>query len=103
MPKEPGPKDGDPGPLWPVNADEQHEILNRWRAAGNGMDGPRGGVPSKPDDPVAYTLLEAADQVMSLGDLQRGVNILRLVVRDYRESQEAALARTVLDRLARRG
>ena len=39
---------------------------------------------------------------MRLGDLQRGVNILRLVVRDYRESQEAAFARTVLDRLARR-
>jgi hypothetical protein len=39
---------------------------------------------------------------MERGDWQRGVNILRLVVKDYRQSQEAACARSVIDRLAER-
>ena len=64
------------------------------------MDGPRGLLPDKPDDPVAHTLLEAAGTAIERGEWQRGINILNLVVRDYRQSQEAACARTVIDRLA---
>jgi hypothetical protein len=57
-------------------------------------------MPKRPDDAVAYKLLDAAGDAMERGDWQRGVNILRLVVRDYRQSQEAACAHTVIDRLA---
>jgi hypothetical protein len=38
---------------------------------------------------VAYKLLDAAGDAMGRGDWQKGVNILRLVVKDYRHSQEA--------------
>jgi hypothetical protein len=77
--------------------------MRHWRMIESGVAGPRITKLEKPDDPVAHHLIEAADQAMSRGDWQRGVNILRLVVRDYCQSQEAALARTVIDRLASRG
>ncbi len=64
------------------------------------MDGPRGLLPGQPDDPVAHTLLAAAGMAIGQGDRQRGVNILKLVVRDYRQSQEAACAPQHLDHLA---
>ena len=83
--------------------DEKREVMQHWRMAESGMAGPRITKLDEPDDLVAHRLLEAADQAMSRGDWQRGVNILRLVVRDYRQSQEAALARTVIDRLGSRG
>lgn len=67
------------------------------------MDGERGGLPERPDDPVAYKLLDAAGDAFGQGRWQQGVNILRLVVRDYRHSQEAACARQVIDRLASEG
>lgn len=79
---------------------EQWEVMRLWQRAESGMDGERAGLPDKPDDPVAYKLLDAAGDAMGRGDWQRGVNILRLVVKDYRQSQEAACARTVIDRLA---
>jgi hypothetical protein len=81
---------------------ENQEVLKLWRQADSGMDGPRGLLPDKPDDLVAHKLLEAANTAMERGEWQRGVNILKLVVRDYRQSQEAACARTVIDRLAAR-
>src|SRR4051812_30806424 len=80
---------------------EERDILKQWRRIEDGMDGPRGGVPATPDDPVANLLLEAAGQAIGHGQVQKGVNILKLVVRDYRESQEAALARSALDQLAK--
>jgi hypothetical protein len=83
---------------------EQREALRLWRLTDDGMDGPRSSVVAeRPDDPVAYKLLEAADAAMSRGDWQRGLNILRLVVRDYRRSQEAALARSAIDHLPIKG
>ena len=91
-----------PGLARPTPA-EGREALRLWQIADDGMDGPRGQLPPQPDDPVASILLGAAGAAMNRGDMQRGVNILKLVVRDYRHSQEAACARTVIDRLARRG
>lgn len=83
---------------------EERDALRLWRLADDGMNGPRSSVvPQRPDDMVAYRLLEAADSAMVRGDWQRGVNILRLVVRDYRQSQEAAVARSVIDNLLHRG
>jgi hypothetical protein len=86
----------------PTAAEEQ-KVLSLWRIADNGMDGPRSTtVPERPDDPVAYKLLDAAGDAWERGDRQRSVNILKLVVRDYRQSQEAALARAAIDNLSRR-
>jgi hypothetical protein len=48
-------------------------------------------------------LLDAAGTAMNRGDWQRGVNILKPVIRDYRQSQEAACARSVMDQLVQRG
>ncbi len=79
---------------------EQREAMRRWRRAESGMDGERAGLPETPDDPVAHKLLDAAGDAMGRGDWQQGVNILRLIVKDYRKSQEAACARRVIDRLA---
>ena len=56
-------------------------------------------MPERADDAVAYKLLDAAGDAIGRGDVRKGVNILTLVTRDYRHSQEAAFARTVLDRL----
>jgi hypothetical protein len=42
------------------------------KAADDGMDGPRGGIPEKPDDPVAHLLLEAAGKAIGRGQVQRG-------------------------------
>lgn len=81
---------------------EQREVMQLWQRAESGMDGKRGVLPETPDDPVAYKLLDAAGNAMNRGDWQKGVNILRLVVKDYRQSEEAACARTVIDRLAGR-
>ncbi len=64
------------------------------------MDGPRGLLPEQPDNPVAYKLLEAAGEAMERGEWKGGLTILRLVVKEYRESKEAACARgSVIDRL----
>lgn len=81
------------------DAAEQREVMRRWRAIDSGMDGPRGLLPEQPDNPIAYKLLDAAAEAMERGEWQHGINILRLVVRDYRQSQEAACARQVIDRL----
>ena len=88
------------GTLTQPTADEQREVIRQWRRVECSLDGERGGLPDQPDDPVAYKLLEAADEVMQRGDWQKGVNVLRLVVKDYRHSQEAAFARSVIDRMA---
>lgn len=85
-----------------ISARKQREVLKRW-AASDGMDGPRGGVPETPDDPVAHLLVEAAGQAIARGQARQGVAILKLVVSEYRESQEAALARAALDHLPQRG
>jgi hypothetical protein len=98
---EPSPKARHVDRLIAVDATEQRDLLKPWQANSNGMDGPCGGVPEKPDDQVANLLLEAAGTAIGRGQVQRGVNILQLVVRDYRESQEAALARAALDQLAK--
>ena len=78
---------------------EGREVMRQWEATESGMDGPRGLLPDQPDNPVAYKLLDAAGEAMERGEWQHGVNILRLVVKDYRQSQEAACARQVIDRL----
>jgi hypothetical protein len=91
------------GRLIRPTAAEQRHVMDLWRLADSGMEGPRSSVvPDPPDDPVAYKLLEAADAAMERGDWRRGVNILKLVVRDYRQSREAALARQAIDELAAR-
>lgn len=90
------------GTLIPLDAAEEQEILRRWRRMECGMDGERGGLPEQPDDPIAHRLLDIAGEAMSRGEWQKGVNILRLVVKDYRHYQEAACARRVIDRLAER-
>jgi hypothetical protein len=95
------PGQGDVKLTRPTAADER-QVMSDWRRVDSGMAGPRGGMPENPDDAVAYRLIEAANAAMERGDWQRGVNILRLVIRDYRQSHEAALARTVIDRLASR-
>jgi hypothetical protein len=79
---------------------EQREVMRHWQRAESNMDGERGGLPETPDDPVAHKLLDAAGDAMGRGDWQQGVNILRLVVKDYRQSREAACACRVIDRLA---
>lgn len=81
---------------------EQREVMRRWQQVNSGTDGERGVLPTRPDDAVAYLLLEAAEGALGRGDWQKGANILRLVVKDYRQSQEAAFARRVIDRLAER-
>ena len=88
------------GTLTQPTADEQREVMRQWRRVESGMDGERGQLPERPDDPVAFRLLEAAGEAINRGDWQKGTNILRLVVKDYRSSQEAAFARSVIDRLA---
>lgn len=98
---EMSPKAGHVDKLVGVAAAEQRDVLKLWQATSNGMDGPRGGVPEKPDDPVANLLVEAAGVAIGRGQVQHGVTILQLVVRDYRRSQEAALARAALDQLAK--
>ena len=85
-----------------MTADER-EVLRSWQMMDDGLNGPRGLLPDRSDDQVAHKLLDAAGDAMNRGDWQRGVNILKLVVRDYRHSQEAACARSAIDRLAERG
>lgn len=92
----------DNGTLSTPGEAEGREGLRLWQRHVSGMDGPRGGVPERPDDPVAYKLVDAAGDAIGRGNWQQGVNILRLVVKDYRQSQEAALARRVIDRLSER-
>jgi hypothetical protein len=92
---------GDNGKLIRPAAGDEREVLRQWRMVEDGMDGPRGQLPPQPDDPVAYLLLEAADAAMVRGDWQRSINILKLLVRDYRQSQEAACARSVIDQLTK--
>ncbi|WP_076351868.1 hypothetical protein [Paludisphaera borealis] len=87
------------GRLETLGQAEEREVLKAWKSAGDGMDGPRSGVPATPDDQVAHQLVEAAGQAIERGQKQKGINILKLVVRDYRESKEAALARAALDQL----
>jgi hypothetical protein len=99
MPQPPDSRNN--GTLIQPHDDEQREVMTHWRRVESGMDGERGQLPETPDDAVAYKLLEAADDAMSRGDWQKGVNILRLIVKDYRQSQEAACARSVIDRLAK--
>lgn len=70
---------------------EERQVLKAWNASVEGMDGPRGGVPVVPDDPVAHLLVEAAGQAIERGQTQNGIHILKLVVSDYGQSQEAAL------------
>lgn len=81
------------------DAAEHREVMKQWEATDSGMNGPRGLLPDQPDNPIAYKLLDAAGEAMERGEWQLGINILRLVVRDYRQSQEAACARQVIDRL----
>jgi hypothetical protein len=88
------------GTLIPLDAAEHREVMRRWQWVDSGTDGERGGLPATPDDLVAHKLLDAAGDAMGRGDWQKGVNILRLIVKDYRQSQEAACARRVIDRLA---
>ncbi len=90
------------GTLAPLEDAEHREVMRRWQRSESSMDGERGGLPETPDDAVAHKLLEAAGDAMGRGDWQQGVNILKLIVRDYRQSQEAACARRVIDRLAER-
>jgi len=52
---------------------------------------------------VASLSLGAAGVAIERGDRRPAVNIPKLVVRDDRRSQEAACARSALDRLARHG
>ncbi len=86
--------------LTPITAARQREVTQLWQRSENGMDGVRSGLPEQPDDLVAYKLLDAAGDAITRGDWQQATNILRLVVKDYRQSQEAACARTVIDRLS---
>jgi hypothetical protein len=103
MQEPPTPHDNESnGRLIQPTADEQREAMRQWRRLESGMDGKRGELPEKPDDAVAYKLLDAAGDAMERGHWQQGINILRLVVKDYRQSQEAACARRVIDRLADR-
>ncbi len=66
------------------------------------MDGERGQLPETPDDPVAYKLLDAAGVALDRGEWREGMQILRLIVKAFRHTQEAACARTVIDRLSER-
>lgn len=81
------------------DATTHREVMRTWRQIDSGMDGPRGLLPEQPDNPVAYKLLEAAGEAMGRGEWKGGLTILRLVVKEYRESKEAACARSVIDRL----
>ena len=87
------------GTLRTLERAERLQEVEGWQAIISQMEGPRGGMPERPDDPVAWKPLDAAGDAIGRRDWQRGVNILRLVIRDYRHSQEAAFARTVLERI----
>ena len=98
---QPDHSDGD-GRLTRPKPALEREALRYWRMIDSGMAGPRGPLPGQPDDLVAYRLLDAAGMALERGDGQRGVNILRLLIRDYRQSREAAVARAAIDQLAAR-
>lgn len=83
-------------------AAENRRALRLWTQTVAGTEGRRGGMPERPDDAVAYRLLEAAGQAFGRGERQKSVHIIELVARDYPQSKEAAFARTVLDRLRER-
>lgn len=73
--------------------------MEQWRSVESGLTGDRIPQLDKPDDPVAYKLVDAAGEAIAQGRLQAGINILRLVVKDYPLSQEAALSRQALDQI----
>jgi hypothetical protein len=79
----------------------RQEIMRLWQTTVDGNAGPRGDQPPQPDDPIAHALLEAAELAIGQGKQQPAARILKLVVSDYRDSQEAAFARRVLDQLAK--
>ena len=91
-----------PGRLVPLNPTREREVIRCWLDLACGRDGERGGLPDKPDDIAAFKLLDAAGIAIERGHKQKGINILRLVVVDYRKSKEAAWDRRVLDRLSER-
>ena len=100
MQEKPSAANGQPKQaLQPLAAAEEREVMRRWHRQESGMDGERGLLPERPDDAVAYKLLDAAGIAMQRGDWKQGVTILKLVVKEFRHSQEAACARTVIDRL----
>ena len=89
----------DSGRLLPLGDTEHREVMRRWQGEVSGMGGARGQLPETPDDPVAHKLLDAAGEAMNRGDWRQGVEILQLVVKAFQHTQEAACARTVIDRL----
>lgn len=90
------------GTLKQPDAEAERDALRQWRRIESDQAGPRGGMPRRPDDVVAYLLLEAAEAAEERGERQHSINILKLVIRDYRQSQEAAFARSVIDKLPHR-
>ena len=92
-----------PGSLVPLTSREQDEVMRRWQEVESGMEGERGLLPKQPDNPVAHALLDAAGIAFSRSEWRHGVAILHLAVRQYPRSEEAACARTVIDRLAGQG
>lgn len=81
-------------------AERQREVLNQWRRIATYTGGERITELGDPDDPVAHRSLDAAGDALGLGRLQEGLDkILRLVVRDYRHSREAAFARQVIGQI----
>lgn len=88
--------------LKPLEPIEQREVLRTWSRSAESRAGERGPLPATPDDQVAHALLNAAGIAIGEGRWQRGLRILRLTTEDYPHSQEAACARTVIDRLTER-
>lgn len=95
-PPPPGPRGAT---LTEATADEQRQALGQWRRIESGIDGRRISELAATDDPVAHKLLDAAGDAIAGARIVEGLNILRLIVRDYRQSQEAALARQAIDQI----
>ncbi len=90
------------GGLVPLSCTVEREVFRRSLDLACGRDGERCGLPDQPDDIAAFKLLDAAGISIERGHRQKAINIPRLVVKNYRESKEAACARRVLDRLSER-
>lgn len=85
----------DDGRLIEPSPEEQREAVSQWQQ----MTGKRIVTLDRPDDPIAYKLLDAAGEAIARRQVQAGIDILQVVVKDFGESQEAALARQALDQI----